>query len=336
MPKLPPLRQISLGERSLRDFHQLLMKSSAGSGMGMMVASLCQLYWAALLIGFPWPAAALVAGSLEVLLAVILSTVTTIKRQKHDKKTDGFKATYYWSLWAIFAFLLTISIAGNVGHAVIFLSQKIESGALPKLLVDNAKVVYAVGGALAGMVAIGGSFGAHVSGFIRAHGAGSDWVSEDGTAPATPAAPQTPARHAKPSVQKPATVTDINNRDRAHAADKQPRRSVSAPIPEQPAAAQPTPTPEAPTAAAPDAAVPPVAPAITEGELYAEYAKARLDRQYERFAARGDLNGTQLGIRLGQTPGNGRKVKSRFESQFAAENPEFVARENVEALTNAG
>ncbi|NUL21864.1 hypothetical protein HRW17_05355 [Streptomyces lunaelactis] len=62
---------------------------------------------------------------------------------------------------------------------------------------------------------------------------------------------------------------------------------------------------------------------VSEEELYAIYKGARDANEEHRFGPRGDLNPTQLGRRLGQSPQNGRKnVGPRFDSRYRAEEQE--------------
>ncbi|MGC5042520.1 hypothetical protein ACLQ16_04285 [Streptomyces albidoflavus] len=316
MPKLPTVRAITQGERELRDWHRNLRIGAAAAGFGMMLASLYQLHWAGTLIGFPTLAAAAMAGSLELLLAFNAGAVTSI-RKRTEKGAEG---GYYWSLWCIFAFLLCISIAANVGHAMVALSEWFSTGGAPVVMAENRVYVYAVGSAVAAMVPLGGSFGLHISGFVRARGAGSDWVDEDGSgALLDTGAPIPVAPRKTPAVARPVT--------------KAPALKPKAPAPEQPTGEAPTADPkdEAPEpieqeleAAKPEAA-PEIEPVqvLSEEELYAIYKAARDADEHHRFGPRGDLNPTQLGRRLGQSPQNGRKnVGPRFDSRYRAEKQE--------------
>ncbi|MEU1355273.1 hypothetical protein ABZ410_15435 [Streptomyces cinnamoneus] len=310
MPKLPTIRAITQGERELRDWHRNLRIGAAAAGFGMMLASLYQLHWAGTLIGFPTFAAGAMAGSLELLLAFNAGAVTSIR-----KRTErGAEGGYYWSLWCIFAFLLCISIAANVGHAMVALSEWFSVGGAPTVMAEHRVYVYAVGCAVAAMVPLGGSFGLHISGFVRARGAGSDWVDEDGTGALLDTAAPVPAAPRKaPAVPRPTA--------------KVPAERPKAPAPEQPAEAPPEePKDEAleETEQGPDPA-PEIEPVkvLSEEELYAIYKAARDADEHHRFGPRGDLNPTQLGRRLGQSPQNGRKnVGPRFDSRYRAEKQE--------------
>ncbi|MGA5135164.1 hypothetical protein ACPCTO_35840 [Streptomyces olivoreticuli] len=273
----------------------------------MMLASLYQLHWAGTLIGFPSFAAAAMAGSLELLLAFNAGAVTSIR-----KRTErGAEGGYYWSLWCIFAFLLCISIAANVGHAMVALSEWFSVGGAPTMMAENRVYVYVIGSAVAAMVPLGGSFGLHISGFVRARGAGSDWVDEDGTGALLDTAAPVPAAPRKtPAVPR--------------SMAKVPAEKAKAPAPEQPAEAPaPDPKDEASeeTEQEPEPA-PEIEPVkvLPEEELYAIYKAARDADEHHRFGPRGDLNPTQLGRRLGQSPQNGRKnVGPRFDSRYRAE-----------------
>ncbi|WP_030777693.1 hypothetical protein [Streptomyces sp. NRRL S-920] len=304
------VRAITQGERELRDWHRSLRIGAATAGFGMMLASLYQLHWAGALIGFPSLAAAAMAGSLELLLAFNAGAVTSI-RKRTDKGTEG---GYYWSLWCIFAFLLCISIAANVGHAMVALSEWFSSGEAPVVMVENRVYVYAVGSAVAAMVPLGGSFGLHISGFVRARGAGSDWVDEDGTGALLDAGMTAP-------VATPQSTTAARPVAEASAqgdADLAPEPQTEAPAVVAKGEAPERPEPE--PAAAPEGESVKV---LREEELYAIYKAARDADETHRFGPRGDLNPTQLGRRLGQSPQNGRKnVGPRFDSRYRAEKQE--------------
>ncbi|MEU5425536.1 hypothetical protein AB0H73_07995 [Streptomyces olivoreticuli] len=304
---MPTIRAITQGERDLRDWHRNLRIGAAAAGFGMMLASLYQLHWAGTLIGFPSFAAAAMAGSLELLLAFNAGAVTSIR-----KRTErGAEGGYYWSLWCIFAFLLCISIAANVGHAMVALSEWFSVGGAPTMMAENRVYVYVIGSAVAAMVPLGGSFGLHISGFVRARGAGSDWVDEDGTGALLDTAAPVPAAPRKtPAVPR--------------SMAKVPAEKAKAPAPEQPAEA-PAPDPkdeaseETEQEQEPTPEIEPVK-VLPEEELYAIYKAARDADEHHRFGPRGDLNPTQLGRRLGQSPQNGRKnVGPRFDSRYRAE-----------------
>ncbi|MFE3139610.1 hypothetical protein [Streptomyces scopuliridis] len=306
MPKLPiSVRAITQGERELRDWHRNLRIGAAAAGFGMMLASLYQLHWAGTLIGFPTLAAAAMAGSLELLLAFNAGAVTSIR-----KRTDaGAEGGYYWSLWLIFAFLLCISIAANVGHAMVALSEWFSAGGAPTVMTENPVYVYAVGSAVAAMVPLGGSFGLHISGFVRARGAGSDWVDENGSgALLDTAAPLPPAR--KPSAPRPVVKVPAQAPKAPEPADKPVTDSKGETTEQDEQGPEPAPEIEPVTV-------------LSEEELYDIYKAARDGDEQHRFGPRGDLNPTQLGRRLGQSPQNGRKnVGPRFDSRYQAEKQE--------------
>lgn len=300
---MPSIRAITQGERELRDWHRNLRIGAAAAGFGMMLASLYQLHWAGTLIGFPTFAAGAMAGSLELLLAFNAGAVTSIRRRGKDGREGG----YYWSLWGIFAFLLCISIAANVGHAMVALSEWFSAGDAPTVMAENRVFVYAVGSAVAAMVPLGGSFGLHISGFVRARGAGSDWVDEDGTGALLDTAAPTPAAPRKAPMSPPAA-----------------KASTHKPAPEQKQNEEPSPDPggETPQPEEEPEDTPKIEPVkvLPEEELYAIYKAARDADEQHRFGPRGDLNPTQLGRRLGQSPQNGRKnVGPRFDSRYEAE-----------------
>ncbi|MFK0290718.1 hypothetical protein ACIQU6_09595 [Streptomyces sp. NPDC090442] len=310
MPKLPT-RAIAQGERELRDWHRNLRIGAAAAGFGMMLASLYQLHWAGRLIGFPNFAAVAMAGSLELLLAINAGAVTLIRR----RRADGADGGYYWSLWCIFAFLLCISVAANVGHAIVALSEWFSAGQAPTVLVENRGWVYVVGSAVAAMVPLGGSFGIHISGFVRARGAGSDWIDADGSgALLDPTVPQpAPQRNSAPAT-RPAAKAPAQPKSPTPAPTSEP-----GPVPQttedqqEPDLKPKKPQPKDPSVINPEQVMP-------EEELYAIYKAARDAGEHERFGPRGDLNRSQLGRLLGQSPQNGRKrVGLRFESRYEAE-----------------
>ncbi|MFD3514928.1 hypothetical protein [Streptomyces sp. NPDC058657] len=308
MPKIPALRAITQGERELRDWHRNLRIGAAAAGFGMMLASLYQLHWAGTLIGFPTLAAAAMAGSLELLLAFNAGAVTSIRRRTET----GTEGSYYWSLWLIFAFLLCISIAANVGHAMVALSEWFSSGGAPAVMVKNQVYVYAIGSAVAAMVPLGGSFGLHISGFVRARGAGSDWVDEDGTGALLDTV-------ASASATSPRTVPTAS---RPVAKGAVPRLAPATERPRVDLVKKPVEVPKADEPQAPQGGVPEIEPveAVPEEVLYATFKKAKDAGEQHRFGTRGDLNPSQLGRLLGQTPQNGRKnVGPRFEARYRAE-----------------
>ncbi|MGG2460109.1 hypothetical protein ACO0M4_09865 [Streptomyces sp. RGM 3693] len=305
MPKVPTIRAITQGERELRDWHRNLRIGAAAAGFGMMLASLYQLHWAGRLIGFPGVAAGAMAVALELLLAFNAGAVTSIRRRGADGREGG----YYWSLWLIFGFLLCISIAANVGHALVALSEWLSTGGAPTVMADNQVYVYVVGGAVAAMVPLGGSFGLHISGFVRARGAGSDWVDVDGTGALLGATAPLPTRRKATVTPRPAAKTPAPK-------PKVPAQDVSAPA-QQDEEQQPE---EQEAEIAPE--IEPVT-VLTEEELYAIYQAAKDAGEEDRFGTRGDLNPTQLGRRLGQSPQNGRKnVGPRFDARYRAEKQE--------------
>ncbi|MFJ4342684.1 hypothetical protein [Streptomyces sp. NPDC088915] len=338
------LREITQGERELRDWHRNLRIGAAGASFGMMLASLYQLHWAGTLIGFPSFAAGAMAGSLEVLLAFNAGAVTSIRK----RAADGQEAGYYWSLWAIFGFLLCISVAANVGHAVVALSEWFASGTAPAVMVQHKAWVYGVGSAVAAMVPLGGSFGLHISGFVRKHGAGSDWSDASGTAAVVTAGlaaaggaavdhkPETP----RPRVRGP----------------RKPLWTGQGGVPEQQAELKVVPPPESPaegsgSSSKPPAEEPPVKrpsggveelrPDLPYEErkelLYQEWRAAMLAGEEHRFRQGGDLNGSKLGLRLGKGGASGRNyIRPEFEKRFAYEQEQDAAGSEEKELVGVG
>ncbi|WP_406730764.1 DUF2637 domain-containing protein [Streptomyces sp. NBC_01794] len=113
-----------------------------------------------------------------------------------------------------------------------------------------------------------------------------------------------------------------------------PAASAPAAVPAVPAAqvpprrvtaAVPAPTPAPTVAAAPAAAPAPAAPTpsaasvpLTEAQVYEMVKEAVKARDADRFNT-GDLTGSAIGRAMGQTPQNGRKVRRRLLSRYAAE-----------------
>lgn len=321
-PKTTVLREITQGERELRDWHRNLRVGAAAASFGMMLASLYQLHWAGTLIGFPTFAAAAMAGSLELLLAFNAGAVTSIRKRTDDGREGG----YYWSLWAIFGFLLCISVAANVGHAVVALSEWFASGAAPPVMAKHQMWVYGAGSAVAAMVPLGGSFGLHISGFVRKNGAGSDWSDASGTAavvsPGIATAPVAP----KPEPSRPRGV----RRAKAPAwigqggAPEREANLKSVPSSAQPPAEIPVPDPQEQTAKPQSSGVQVLRPDLPYEErkevLYQEWRTAMLNGEESRFKQGGDLNGSKLGLRLGKGAASGRNyIRPEFEQKFAEE-----------------
>ncbi|MEU8540922.1 hypothetical protein AB0C52_13195 [Streptomyces sp. NPDC048717] len=300
MSKLAALRAVTQGEIELRDWHKRLRFGAAGAGFGMMTASLYQLHWAGTLVGFPTVAAGAMAVSLETLLAFNAGAVTTIRRRDAHGKETG----YYWSLWLIFGFLLTISIAANVGHAMAALATWFGSGEAPQVLDENRAWVYAVGSAVAAMVPLGGSFGLHISGFVRARGAGSDWVDPEG-ARVLQGAPVT--------VPAPLPADDAGGETAEDTATAAPEPEKEVETAEEGGASGLDSAKGDKTDGVPE-------PLLGEEELYKIWKAARDNGEESRFGRNGDLNPSSLGRRLGYTPQNGRKnVGPRFEARYRAE-----------------
>lgn len=122
---------------------------------------------------------------------------------------------------------------------------------------------------------------------------------------AFPASP--PALSAAPAVKAPAVVP---------AGQSQPRR-VTATVP-APAAPATAPAPAA--TPAPAASSAPAAPStpLSEAKVYEMVKEAIKARDVERFNS-GDLTGAAIGRAMGQSAQNGRKVRRRLLSQYAAE-----------------
>lgn len=234
--KAPQLIQhyVTGGDRSLKSWHDFLRKVTFGAALVLMLASVVSLHWAANLIGLKghWePVAWAVPLAMEVGMAAVASTATTIRK---DPKPGREHGGYYISLWLIFSFVMLLAQLSNIGHAITTVA---ENNDLPAVI--PTEFIYVFAGAFAALFPLGGTMFVHVSGFLRERGTGARWIDSDselvyeqvqpGTATAlSPAAagaraPQSPA--ARPAAQ-PARAQDPTPRaEPARAAATPPRTS---------------------------------------------------------------------------------------------------------------
>ncbi|WP_329317141.1 hypothetical protein OG723_44255 (plasmid) [Streptomyces sp. NBC_01278] len=289
---------VTIGERRAKRWNDNQQRAVFYASLGLMLASITSIKWACTIIGFPVYAAWLVAGSFELLVAIIGDAASSTRQRNEDGTTGG----YYGSLWAIFAFMLLLAMTANVGHAVFTMGDAFAAGAMPQFLENYQREVMTLGAAFAAAVPLGGTFGFHVSGFLRKYGAGADWVDDSGAKQAGPDAQVHQIRSRRRQATAPASAT--------------PRPVVNASILTK--APQGAPLPLAPPVAPPPASVPPPG-ALTEDEIY-ERIKEALDRGEEaRLQAHGDLNGAEIAKLAGLHPSNGRRMRDRCLSRYLAE-----------------
>lgn len=328
---------VTIGERRAKKWNDNQQRAVFYASLGLMLASITSISWACTLIGFPRAAAWLVAVSFELLVAIIGDAASSNRRPNQD----GTKGGYYGSLWAIFAFMLLLAMTANVGHAVFVMGDAFDSGRMPPFLAGYQTEVMLAGAAFAAAVPLGGTFGFHVSGFLRKYGAGSDWVNEDG---------------AKAHVDS--TVAHLRPRpSRKSAAAAAPRTVITASVPPQPVTPQPQPV--APQQEAVVTAAAPVQPAaprpqavapqqgtgtasgagsrtdLTEEEVY-DLIKEALDRgEDERLQAKGDLNGVGISELIGAHESTGRRMRHRCLSRYVAETNQQHVPEWIRQLAEA-
>ncbi|MYX26734.1 hypothetical protein GTY75_08635 [Streptomyces sp. SID8381] len=294
---------VTIGERRAKKWNDNQQRAVFYASLGLMLASITSIRWACALIGFPAPAAWLVAVAFELLVAIIGDAASSTRRTNDD----GSKGGYYGSLWAIFTFMLLLAMTANVGHAVFTMGEAFTAGGMPAFLMDYQGEVMGLGSAFAAAVPLGGTFGFHVSGFLRKYGAGADWVDENGAKQTTVSAPEPRVRRRK----DPAT---------AAAAVQAPRPTVRATVP--------NPAPERP---APPAGQDQVqdqgaesrksdkANVLGEEQVY-ELIKQALDAGDDhRLKASGDLSGTSIGKLIGLSRTQGSRMRKRCISRYLAE-----------------
>lgn len=182
------------GDRSLRDWHLFLRRATFAAAIVLMLASVVSLHWACVLIGLPdkWyaPVAWIVPLAMEVGMAAVASTATTIRKDPKPGREDE-PGGYYISLWLIFSFIMLLAQAANIGHALAEVEDQLAGTTVPAFIPDAA--IYTFVALFAALFPLGGTLLVHVSGFLRAHGTGARWIDEDAEVVYTQAAPGAPA-----------------------------------------------------------------------------------------------------------------------------------------------
>jgi hypothetical protein len=287
---------ITIGERRAKKWNDNQQRAVFYASLGLMLASITSIRWACHIIGFPTAAAWLVAGAFELLVAIIGDAASSTRRTNDD----GSKGGYYGSLWAIFTFMLMLAMTANVGHAVFTMGEAFTAGDMPAFLTNYQAQVMGLGAAFAAAVPLGGTFGFHVSGFLRKYGAGADWVDEDGTkqSTATPSEPRGRRRKA------PAP---------APAAAQTPRPTVRATVPD------PAPVPSPNEEKGPDPDEDAKAEVLDEDQVYELLKKALDAGDDHRLKASGDLSGTNIGRMIGLSRTQGSRMRKRCISRYLAE-----------------
>lgn len=291
---------ITIGERRAKKWNDNQQRAVFYASLGLMLASITSIRWACHIIGFPTAAAWLVAGAFELLVAIIGDAASSTRRTNED----GSKGGYYGSLWAIFTFMLMLAMTANVGHAVFTMGEAFTAGEMPAFLTNYQAEVMGLGAAFAAAVPLGGTFGFHVSGFLRKYGAGADWVDENGTKQTTTVPDEPRGRRRKAPVP-------------AQAAAQTPRPTVRATVPDTPK--PPAPSGDGPKEQAPPAGESPKTGVLSEDQIY-EMIKQALDAgDDDRLKPRGDLSGTSIGQMIGRDRSQGSRMRQRLISRYLAE-----------------
>lgn len=186
-------RALTRGELRLAGFHQVIGYSSALAALCLMGASITALFWFAGVIGLPLAARVLVALAIEVMAVSLAASATTAYR-------DGGKVD--WSAWVGFGFFISIAAFANVLHALTFLDESAAPGWLSPTSFAVAACVFAAA------CPLGGTWGVHRFGWLRAHGADAQWGADTGqrvdVAP-TPRAPRASAAKRAPQTARATT-----------------------------------------------------------------------------------------------------------------------------------
>jgi hypothetical protein len=188
--KAPTLKQtfVTPGALDMRDWHKHLRRWTMWCAAAFVFASYFSLRWACLLVGLPSPfegglhlAVPFAEGvplAIEVGMLSIASTATTIRKRAYvNKAGKQVRGAYYKSLWVIFSFLMVLSQAANIGHAMVAITEQLPTMALPQFIAPTA--VYVFGACFAALFPLGGTLLVHVSGFLREHGTGAQWIEAD-------------------------------------------------------------------------------------------------------------------------------------------------------------
>lgn len=187
------------GEIGLAKFHRMLGVASFGAAMCLMGASFTALFWFAGVIGLPTAARFAVAVAIEVMAATTAASATTA--YKEDGKVS-------LSAWAGFAFFIGLAAYANVLHVVIFVDESVAPDWFGRTQFVVAACVFAAA------CPLGGTWGVHRFGWLRAHGADAHWTdTEDGIIAHAPAPrPRTaqpkPRAHTAPPAQTSAPELD--------------------------------------------------------------------------------------------------------------------------------
>ncbi|WNZ14996.1 hypothetical protein [Streptomyces sp. 11x1] len=292
---------VTIGERRAKKWNDNQQRAVFYASLGLMLASITSIRWACTIIGFPTAAAWLVAVSFELLVAIIGDAASSTRRTNDD----GSKGGYYGSLWAIFTFMLMLAMTANVGHAVFTMGEAFTDGGMPEFLTDYQGEVMGLGAAFAAAVPLGGTFGFHVSGFLRKYGAGADWVDEDGTKQTTAVQDEPRGRRRKAAVPAPAAAQTPRPTVRATVPDPAPK----SPVPPVDEAKKPAPSPgEAATTGV-----------LSEDQVYEKIKQALDAGDDDRLKPRGDLSGTSIGQMIGRDRSQGSRMRVRLISRYLAE-----------------
>lgn len=294
---------ITIGERRAKKWNDNQQRAVFYASLGLMLASITSIRWACHIIGFPTAAAWLVAGAFELLVAIIGDAASSTRRTNDD----GSKGGYYGSLWAIFAFMLMLAMTANVGHAVFTMGEAFTAGDMPAFLTEYQAEVMGLGAAFAAAVPLGGTFGFHVSGFLRKYGAGADWVDENGTKQAAADLDEPRGRRRKAPVPAP-----------TRAAAQPPRPTVRATVPNPPPQ-EPVPPVDEAKKPAPSSGEGSKSSVLTEDQVYEKIKQALDAGDDDRLKPRGDLSGTSIGQMIGRDRSQGSRMRARLISRYLAE-----------------
>lgn len=299
---------VTIGERRAKKWNDNQQRAVFYASLGLMLASITSIRWACSIIGFPSAAAWLVAVSFELLVAIIGDAASSTRRTNRD----GSKGGYYSSLWAIFTFMLLLAMTANVGHAVFTMGEAFTAGGMPEFLTDYQGEVMGLGAAFAAAVPLGGTFGFHVSGFLRKYGAGADWIDDAGTKQSTAAVPPPRGRRRKTPALIPAAEQTPRPAVRATVPDPTPER----PVPPVDQEETPGPPPNDEPAQSPAPAVD--TKVLDEEDIYQRIAQALDAGDDHRLKPGGDLSGANIGVLIGKSRTQGSRMRKRCISTYLA------------------
>lgn len=190
------------GERGLASFHRMVAYASFGAAMCLIGASVTALYWFAGVIGLPTPARILVALAIEVMAASLAASATTA--YKEGGKVDI-------SAWVGFAFFIGVSAYANVLHVIVYVDTTLAPAWFGTTAFITAACIFAAA------CPLGGTWGIHRFGWLRAHGADAHWVEDTAgntLAPAPRAETKRPAP-AREAVARAAALTPVKSASEA-------------------------------------------------------------------------------------------------------------------------